>query len=77
MVFIGMVLYAFIWFVNIYWLMEVINCIENVFSFPPPFDNVVVLIKNLLVWHPIISLFGWILWGYLNSLHRDVRTFEY
>jgi hypothetical protein len=76
MVFLGMVIYALAWFTLGSVTMTIIESIEASFSFGGNWDSVVELVKNIVLWHPIISLFGWILWGFLNSMRRDVRTWE-
>lgn len=76
MVFIAIVVYAMAWFTIGSVAMTFINACLNSFDFGSPWTAVVELIKNIILWHPIISLFGWILWGFLNSMRRDVRTWE-
>jgi len=75
-VFIAIVLYALVWFVCGYFIMEFIEAIEAAYTFQPPLDSTVDIVKSVVAWHPIIALFGWILWGFLNSLRRDVKSFE-
>jgi len=76
MVFIGLIIYALIWFTFGAVAMTYIDAISDNFTFDPPWDNVVTLSRNVILWHPVISMFGWILWGFLNSMRRDVRTWE-
>lgn len=73
MVFLGMIIYALVWFMLGSVTMTIIEAMESAFTFSGNWDYVVDLIKNIILWHPIISIFGWILWGFLNSMRRDVR----
>lgn len=76
MVFGAIVVYSFAWFSMGSMVMTFIDAITGAFTFDARWDSVVQLIKNVILWHPIISLFGWVLWGFLNSMRRDVRTWE-
>ena len=76
MVFMGIVIYSMFWFIFGMMLYNVTAAIESAYTFQSPADNTVTLIKNVIAWHPIIAMFGWLLWGILNSMRRDVRTYE-
>ena len=76
LVLLGMVLYAMAWFTLGSVAMTFIDAVLLSFNFAAPWDSVVEIAKNVILWHPIISLFGWILWGFLNSMRRDVRTWK-
>jgi hypothetical protein len=76
MVFIGIVLYAMMWFVFGRVIYEVITAMEASYTFPSPAASVVTVIKYVVAWHPILALFGWIIWGYINSSRRSVREYE-
>lgn len=75
-VFIGIVLYSFAWFVFGRMLMTLIGSIEASYSFPEPSNNTVEVIKYVIAWHPLVAMFGWILYGLLNSMKRDRVTYE-
>src|SRR3989337_1739673 len=68
MVFMGICIYAMFWFIFGMMLYNVIGSIESAYVFQSPADNTVTLIKNVIAWHPIIAMFGWLLWGILNSM---------
>lgn len=76
MVLTGMVIYAFAWFLNLWWLWTFIEAFENSITVDPPFDSVITLLKNVIAMHPLFAMFGWLIWGYINSMRRDVRTYE-
>ncbi|MHA1408482.1 MAG: hypothetical protein ACTSSG_14040 [Candidatus Heimdallarchaeaceae archaeon] len=76
LVLIGMVLYSFAWYVFSIVAFSFIDAIVSSFNFGSQWNNITDLIKNLLYFHPVICLFGWILWGFLNSMRRDVREWE-
>lgn len=76
LVFLGMALYAMVWFIMGLVLFPVIDGIEAAYTFPTPFDQVVAMLKQVFYWHPILAMFGWLLWGYMNSARRDVQTWE-
>lgn len=76
LVFIGIIIYALVWFVFGAVAMTYIEAISESFSFDSPWDNVVTLITNVVLWHPIIAMFGWLVWGFLNSMRRDVTTWQ-
>lgn len=76
LVFLAIIFYAMAWYVFGWVIMEYISAVEAAYTFQPPLDSVVSLIKNVIAWHPIIALLGWILWGFLNSMRRDIRTYE-
>lgn len=76
MVLLGMVIYALAWFVFGAVAMTFIDAIDNAFTFDAPWDNVVDFVKTIVYWHPVLSLLGWLLWGYANSLKRDIDTWR-
>jgi hypothetical protein len=75
-VFIGLVLYAIFWYIFGMMAMQVMGAIDSYYTFLSPFDSTVDLIKKVLAWHPIIAMFGWLLWGILNSTRREPVTYE-
>jgi len=76
LVFIGIIIYSLVWFVFGAVAMTYIEAISDSFSFDAPWSSVITLVTNVILWHPVIAMFGWILWGFLNSMRRDVRTWE-
>jgi len=76
MVFIAIVLYAFMWYINSWWIWKVIEAVESTFTFPAPLDSVTDVIKYVLYLHPLFAMAGWLLWGIRNSMKRDVRAYE-
>lgn len=75
-VMLAMVIYAIAWFTLGWAAMEVISTVENAYTFEEPASNTVDLFKTVFAWHPVIVIFGWILYGYVNSQRRDVRVYE-
>lgn len=76
-VFIGIVLYAMTWYIFGWVIMEVVAAVEASYTFTGPLATVVTIIKYVIAFHPIMALFGWIIWGYINSSRRSVREYEY
>jgi hypothetical protein len=78
MVFMGIVIYAMFWFLFGNTALAMINAMETQFTYlsEPPFSDVVGWLLVVIEYHPIIAIFGWLLWGFLNSARRDVRTWE-
>lgn len=76
MVFLGIVLYAIAWFTLGTAAMAVISAIEGSYTFAAPWSSVVDQIKKVILWHPIFAMIGWLLWGFLNSMKREVRTWQ-
>ena len=75
-VLIGIVIYCMAWYSMGYAIMEVIVATEASVTFEPPWNSVIPLLKIVVAWHPIISLAGWLAWGFACSMKRDVRTYE-
>lgn len=75
MVFIGIILYAMTWFMFGRIAMEVITAIESTYTFLPPWDSAVAVLKAVIAYHPIIAMIGWIIWGFLNSARREPRAY--
>lgn len=78
MVFMGIVIYAMFWFLFGNTALAMIDAMETQFTYlnEPPYSNVVDWLFIVIEWHPIIAMFGWLLWGFLNSMRRDVRKWE-
>jgi len=71
-VFIAMCVYAVAWFTAGMIVMPFIDALTSSYDFGSQWNQVVALIKTLFLWHPIIALVGWIIWGFLNSVKRDI-----
>jgi hypothetical protein len=76
LVFLGMVIYCFVWFSMGMVVMTFIDAIIASASFSAPWDSVVEFCRTCFLIHPIISLVGWFLYGIINSLRRDVETWR-
>lgn len=76
LVFLAMVLYAFVWFSMGLVIMTFIDAIVASSNFAAPWDSVVEFIRNCFLIHPIISLIGWFIYGIINSMRRDVETWR-
>lgn len=76
LVFLGMVLYTFIWFSLGMVVMTFMDAIVAASNFAAPWDSVVDFCRTCFLIHPIISLLGWFLYGILNSMRRDVETWR-
>lgn len=76
LVFAGMAIYAIGWYTLGTVALAVIQAIENSFNFPPPWDSVTAFIKNCVYFHPIISLVGWMIWGFLQSTRKNAQSWE-
>ncbi len=75
-VFAGIVVYAMAWFILGSAAMSYIDAVTEQFTFGDQWNNIVDTIKQVILWHPIISLAGWILYGFINSMKRDVDTWR-
>lgn len=76
LVLIAMVVYAFAWFSMMWFIWPFIDAFEAAVTLDPPFDTTVTIIKNAIAWNPVIALAGWIIYGYINSSRRGVRSYE-
>lgn len=70
----GMIIYAFMWFIFGAVAQTYIDAIDSAFTFGQPWDQVLEMIEQIIYYHPIISMIGWLIWGFLNSARRDVRS---
>lgn len=73
LVFIAILIYSMVWLAMGGVTMAYIDAIEESFSFDTQAERVVTLIKNVILWHPVIAIFGWIFWGFLRSMRKDQR----
>lgn len=65
--------YAVIWFTAGWAAMEVVSTVESQNDFNSQQSGVIVFLKNVFAWHPIIVFIGLILYGLVYSQRRDVR----
>lgn len=72
LVFLAMGMYAIAWFSVSMMVMPFIDALTSSYSFSDPWDTVVSTVRLLFLYHPIVALIGWILWGFINSVKRDV-----
>ena len=75
-VLLAIVLYAVTWYVLGSLFMPFVEAIEANYTFPPPLDSTTVFIKNVVIYHPLFALLGWLVWGFLNSQRRSREVFE-
>lgn len=76
MVFIGIVFYAVAWFTFGIVALTVIDSITTAFSFEAPWDSVVEFCRNVVLLHPIFAMVGWLIWGFIDSMRKPVKTWE-
>jgi len=76
LVFLGMVLYVFVWFSMGIAVMTFVDSVVATFNFGDPWDSLVTFVRNLFLFHPIISLIGWLIYGIINSMRRDVESWR-
>lgn len=75
-VFLAMSIYAIAWFSCGLVVMPFIDAISNSYSFSDPWNTIVSAVKLFFLYHPIIAIIGWIIWGFINSLKRDVEKWR-
>lgn len=76
LIFVAMLIYALAWFSMGLVIFPFVNAIRAAYDFGTPWNTVADFIINCFLWHPIISLVGWFIYGILNSLKRDVDTWR-
>jgi len=76
MVFVGICIYAMFWFMFGWAAFSVIEAVEAGYTFTGQASFVVELLKNVIAYHPLLAMVGWLLWGYINSQRRDERAYE-
>lgn len=76
MVLMGIVIYSIAWFAVAPVTLTVMDTLTEHITVSNDVYNLVELIKQVILWHPILSIFGWLLWGYLNSMRRDIATWR-
>lgn len=76
LVFIGIVIYAITWFLLGSVTMIIIEAVTSAFSFAEPWDSVVEILRTVILWHPLFAMFGWLIWGYIDSARKPVKSWE-
>jgi hypothetical protein len=73
--FLSIIVYSIAWF-SLGWGFNLfIDAIEASYTFESPTDVTVALLKTVVAWHPIIFVFGMILWALVNSQRREDVTY--
>ncbi len=75
-VFLGIIVYVITWFTFSAVAMSYIEAIADSISFNNPWDNVLILLKNIIFWHPIIAIGSWLLYGFLASMKGDIVSWK-
>lgn len=69
-VIIGLIIYSLVWFSTGFALMEVIDVVEGEYTFASPISHASLFIKTMFQYHPLLFLFGMLLWAYVNSQRK-------
>jgi hypothetical protein len=69
--------YSICWFSLGWAAMAVIDQMLLMYSFPPQAQLIIAVIKQVICWHPILFIFGMLLWAYVNSQRVDPITYPY
>ena len=73
-VILALLLFSFFWFIAGLVLMPVIDLTIASYAFSSDYLNVVTLIKNVILYLPIIASIGFLIWGAMNSSrHQDFQ----
>ena len=75
-VMLGVVVYSIGWFALSPVVTSVLDAFDEAYEFTGVQEVTLDLIVQVIYWNPLIAVFGWLLWGFLNSARRDVRTWE-
>jgi len=67
---VGLFVYSLMWFTTGWAVMEVADNVEAEYTFTGPAAFASTFIKTMFQWHPVLFLFGLILWGYVNSQRK-------
>lgn len=76
MVLLAIIFYAIAWYAFGGVGLMVIAALEDSMTLASPFDTISDFVKNVIYLHPVISLLGWLLWGFYNSIRRDTTFYE-
>lgn len=69
---VGLFIYSLVWFATGFAVMEVADNVESQHTFEAPASYAADFIKTVFQWHPLLFIFGMLLWGYVNS-QREAR----
>jgi len=69
---VGLFVYSLMWFTTGWAVMEVADSVESEYAFTGAAASASTFIRTMFQYHPVLFLFGLILWGYVNS-QRKVR----
>ena len=67
---VGLFVYSLMWFTTGWAVMEVANNVEDEYAFTGAAAFASTFIKTMFQYHPVLFLFGLILWGYVNSQRK-------
>lgn len=70
---VGLFVYSLIWFTTGWAFIEVADAVEDQYTFTGSASYAASFMRLMFEYHPILFLFGMILWGYINSQRRDPR----
>ena len=70
MVGLAIVIYSICWFALSPVVTTVLTALESALTLTAEQQVVFDLITMALYWNPVLALFGWLIWGYLNSFRR-------
>ncbi len=76
-VFIAMAVYAAAWFMAGLIVMPFIDAITASFTFAEPWDSVVTFVRLCFLYHPVIAMIGWFIYGILQSISHGRTTYQY
>ena len=74
LVLLGLLVYMVCWFVMSLIFMPILDVFTTAYAISAPWDSIVTLLRNVFLWHPLFAIFGWILYGILNSSRKDIQT---
>ena len=67
---VGLFVYSLMWFTTGWAVMEVADSVESEYTFNEPASYASAFIKTMFQYHPVLFLFGLLLWGYVNSQRK-------
>jgi len=76
LVMLGIVVYSISWFALSPIVTNTLDALDDAYEFSGVQEVTLDLVGQVIYWNPLIAIFGWLLWGFLNSARRDVRTWE-
>lgn len=74
--FFAIVIYSIAWFVLGWSAMMTIQAVEDAYTFTGPAATTVDLVKTVIAWHPLIFIFGMIIWALVNSHKREYVSYQ-